>query len=355
VGGHVPKELLMSKRPQRRVAGFTIVEMLVVVGILALLLGVLLPALSGAQKKSDKLKELNALKQVDLAWRLYATASAERAVPGFLEKDVQERWKVSFEYRNQKLIPPASTYSDSDANIAGPWTWRLLPYLDFNYQMVQGHLEELYTEGLDLAASGADPVDVVNTAGEIAYGPGFGYNAYYVGGWWEMVGDLPRYRFRDATVNGRAKGVVRTSIAQIKRSSEVITFCSSSILPKGTYRRFRRDQAGWHWVSPPLLGGALQWSISDTTGHPCGLGRRKRAPAGSDDALTARGPDPTVLAVVADFPDDDRDAVGVPIGRYNRLVAVLHADGHASAETPGALLDMRRWIDAADVADFEHQ
>ncbi|MHC4128940.1 MAG: hypothetical protein ACYTE6_07220 [Planctomycetota bacterium] len=312
----------MSRRQQRQAEGFTIVEILVVVGVLALLLGLLLPALSGAQKKAQKLREFNALKQVDLAWKLYANASGDRAVPGFLETDVQARWRVSFEYRNREVMPPAPIFSGGDPNVAGPWTWRLLPYMDFNYDMVHGHVDELFTEGLDLGNSGLAPADILETATGIAFNPGFGYNAHYIGGWWQMIDDLPRYRFYDATVDGRAKSVVRTSVAQIKRSSEVITFCSSALLPPGTYRRTRRDQAGFHWVSPPMLGLNAMWTPSDEM-------------------------DPTVLKVIGDGP--------APIGRYNNLAAVLHADGHTSLDTPGALLDMRRWIDAADIKYFEHQ
>jgi hypothetical protein len=48
-------------------------------------------------------------------------------------------------------------------------------------------------------------------------------------------------------------------------------------------------------------------------------------------------------------------AQGVPIRRYNKLVAAGKADG--SVETLGiaALMDMRLWIDAADQVDFRHQ
>ncbi len=92
-------------RQHPRVRAFTIVEMLVVVGVIALLLGMLLPALSGAQKRSSKNKELNAIRQVGLAWTLYANANNDKLLPGYLDFDVQQRWRVRYEYPNHQDIP----------------------------------------------------------------------------------------------------------------------------------------------------------------------------------------------------------------------------------------------------------
>ncbi len=48
--------------------GFTIVEMLTVIAIITLLMGLLLPALSGAKRTSQKMKEINSLRQIGVAW-----------------------------------------------------------------------------------------------------------------------------------------------------------------------------------------------------------------------------------------------------------------------------------------------
>jgi hypothetical protein len=45
----------------------------------------------------------------------------------------------------------------------------------------------------------------------------------------------------------------------------------------------------------------------------------------------------------------------VPLRRYNGKTAVLRADGSVGSSSVGELLDMRVWIDAADIADFAHQ
>ena len=294
--------------PSRTVRpGFTIVEILVVLAIIGILMAVTIPALRGAQRRGRKTVELNNLRQVGDAWLSYAVDSRDRAIPGHLAPEVQARWKVKYIYPDLAIIPPGPDWLPGSENMAGPWTWRLLPYLNYDVTVLRAHLRSEATIPRNKLQARAE---------EISLEPGFGYNGFYLGGHWVIDDqfDTPRPLFSRARLDdGSTSNVVAHSAAVIQRSETFIGFCSTF---RATHARswfhLGDTTPGAEIAVPAVLANVTQW-----TTHK--------------DDRTIRSWTPTTP----------------PISRYTGAVATWLIDGHVAEASAGSMEDQSRWIHAA--------
>ncbi len=74
-----------------RKAGFTLIELLVVISIIALLVGILLPALGAARKSAQSMQCLSNLRQIGIGTTAYAFASEDQLPPAWVSTN-QPGW-----------------------------------------------------------------------------------------------------------------------------------------------------------------------------------------------------------------------------------------------------------------------
>ena len=92
----------------RRFTGFTLVELLVVIAIIAILAALLLPALSRTKVRAQGVRCLNNVKQLQLAWQMYADENNDAIPPcpgGTPIPSVAQSWCAGDFVRN----PPDKT------------------------------------------------------------------------------------------------------------------------------------------------------------------------------------------------------------------------------------------------------
>ena len=284
--------------PNKKLRGFTLIEVLVVLAIVALLMSVLLPGLGRARAAGKEVRGMSNLRQLLAAYTLYHTENDDHVLYGYAPPSVGGKDIV--------IHDKASGY-DFKGLPAQRYPWRISPYLSDVWGVVYGHAKPP-----PRPASSDSKSVAFSKAYRISVHPTFGINSAYVGGHDHF---LYKGFIRDGATylpNRGAHVVFRAS--EVRKPSQLLVFADSKSRGGGV----NETDEGLSYVSPPRANGH-QWEVVD----------------GKFKVLNGPG------------------FLGLPEGRYSARAVTSFFDGHVKRLLPEELDDMRLWANKADSRDYD--
>ena len=289
--------LKMSRR-----SGFTLVELLVVIGIIAVLVGLLLPAISSARAAARQTRSMSNLRQMMLGYTMYHQENKGWVLFGYTPTLLYGK-PVKVEDPRSGLV--------FSVPVSQRYPWRLIPYCSNIWDIIHSH-----EDSVPPLPNVGDP-DASDKAYQLSVKPTYGLNAVFVGGHRDFFG------FKTAA-GGLGSSGDRPNVGQhvvfkaneVKQPTRLIVFAECQA-EGGTESPAITGQ-GYHMLTPPVAAGE-KWIVTDN---------------GQFKVLTSL-------------------AVGLPKGWNTKRAVTSFFDGHIDALLPGDFTDMRMWANWATTADYD--
>jgi len=229
-------------KAQKRIFGFTLIELLIVIAIIALLMGILLPALTKVRRQGKRAACLAHTRQLQLAWQAYAETYDGAIVNG---------GKVPYD-RSQPFwctgwpTPAINGYDWNWNPPINPSEGQLLTYTQRVDKMKEGALWRYLQE--EKAYRCTEAKKEMHRTFSIVESMNSSWKASY----------LPT----------NFEGEVITNLGQIRKATERIVFVEEGQpTPNGYMVIHDVSLSGWTWIDPPQAPHVKGSNFSFVDGH----------------------------------------------------------------------------------------